>query len=182
MGGVVGPLGVGLPIGTLTGYTPPADPVYTTVPVTAPTPDEVHALIAQRPAFTATSTPSEVDVVGLAAGILADLTAVVPPDLPPDLAAMAKWVITLGTAAYVEGAYFPEQQDGTTGAGMWLRQEYTARRAALAGLAAARGLGDDRKRSTSVGVRGSTLAAYENLYGSDPPAQSFYYGPGGWLW
>ncbi len=76
-----------------------------------PSPDDVHALIALRPAFTSTSKPTVTEVLRLiamrTADVLGELDAVA---VPASLLGLAQRTIALGTAADIESAYFPEQQ------------------------------------------------------------------------
>lgn len=76
-----------------------------------PTPEQVHALIAQRPTFTPTSKPTREDVLGLIDSrcddVFAELHGVTVPD---SLIGLARRAVALGTAADIESGYYPEQQ------------------------------------------------------------------------
>lgn len=76
-----------------------------------PTPDQVHALIAQRPAFTGTSKPTLTEVQYLieqrTADVLGELDG---SDVPINLFGLAQRTIALGAAADIESGYYPEQQ------------------------------------------------------------------------
>jgi hypothetical protein len=78
-----------------------------------PSPDQVHALIAQRPAFTTTSKPSLAEVQSLIDMRTADLLGeLAGADVPLNLFGLAQRTIALGVAADIESGYFPEQQLG----------------------------------------------------------------------
>lgn len=88
-----------------------------------PTTDDVHALLARRPAFTDTSKPSKDDVQALIGQMAAAVWSELDEDLPPRLYGKARHAVTLGVASLVEDTYFPEQQLGDS-VGAVLYQRY----------------------------------------------------------
>jgi hypothetical protein len=77
-----------------------------------PRPDEVHALLASRPAFTDDSRPSVAQVADLVKLADDSLSAETADTLPARLIGKAKLVVALHAAALVESTFFPEQQYG----------------------------------------------------------------------
>jgi hypothetical protein len=78
-----------------------------------PSPGQVHALIAQRPAFSSTSKPSLTEVQYLIDQRTADVLGEIDgSNVPPRLFGLAQRTIALGVAADIESGYFPEQQLG----------------------------------------------------------------------
>jgi hypothetical protein len=88
-----------------------------------PTAAEVHAVIPTRNSgdpFDASSTPTDTQVDSLAAQVSAEVAAkiadlggsagITGTTVADDDFAAAKWAATLGTAAYLELNYYPEQQ------------------------------------------------------------------------
>lgn len=94
--------------------------------VPTPTPDEVHALIPQRPAFTLSSRPSTNEVQAII-NIVADAVAVesISGTFPTRFTGKIKYVIALNVAAQVEMSYFPEQQLGPDSPAAQLTSSYT---------------------------------------------------------
>lgn len=84
---------------------------WDTTTVFAPSPGQVHALIAQRPTFTDTSRPTLTEVQYLidqrTADVLGELNGAA---VPPNLFGLAQRTIALGAAADIESGYYPEQQ------------------------------------------------------------------------
>lgn len=77
-----------------------------------PTPEQVHALIPTRAAgrpFSADTTPTRSQVATIAAQV-SEALVVELPELTPAQRALARYVVTLGAAASVEDAFYPEQQ------------------------------------------------------------------------
>jgi len=97
------------------------------MPSWTPTPEQVKALLPARVAggpFTATSTPTVAQVQGLAEGLVEEVLAEVGGTIPAELEGQANWVARLGTAAYVELGFYPEQQDDSGSTGSILYQRY----------------------------------------------------------
>lgn len=127
-----------------------------------PTVDQVKGLIPQRVAggpFSTTSVPTSAQVAQLATQITAEVLAEVGT-IPEAIQDMANWVSTLGTAAYVELGFFPEQQDESGGTGAILYQRYMDGLKRLQGAVAGQG-GDLAATANlrSAVVMGGTLAA-----------------------
>jgi hypothetical protein len=79
-----------------------------------PTPEQVHALIPTRPAFTTASRPTRAEVETIITNKAAevDIETSDTATLPLDLVAYARSAITFGAAADIEQGYYPEQQFG----------------------------------------------------------------------
>jgi hypothetical protein len=84
------------------------------LPVAAiPTPEQVHAVMAARPVFTATSRPTRDEVLGLIGNKVAEVDPHVRPGLTltEEMTTYIRTVLIYGTAADVEQSYFPEQNE-----------------------------------------------------------------------
>lgn len=136
------------------------------LPVEAiPTLGQVHARIASRPVFTATSRPTAVEVGLLITDKAAEVDIEVAEGviLPADLIAYARSTIAYGVAADVEATYFPEQQLGDDSSGRSLVATYLRMldrlRAELADIGAGSG-----PRTRSIKLRSlSTTASTSTL-------------------
>ena len=97
----------------------------------APTPAMVHALIPLRPAFTATTRPTEAEVQSTIDMATDVIDAESPVDFSDELAGKVRFAIALNVASMVEASYFPEQYTGPDAPGQDL---YTRYQAELIGL------------------------------------------------
>jgi hypothetical protein len=114
----------------------------TTVPW-RPTPDDVHALIARRPAFTETSRPSLAEVELLISGVVGEIEAELTGPLPITLHGLARQCVAYGAASLVEQSFTPEQALGDEAPAAALYARYLALLARLRTLAAAVGVALD---------------------------------------
>lgn len=99
----------------------------TPAPALAPSPEQVHALIARRGVFTETSKPSREAVETIAAQLAGELAAEVKGGaaaMPADLALFASSVLAYGVASLVELSYFPEQAFDAGSTSEQLRTRY----------------------------------------------------------
>jgi hypothetical protein len=110
---------------------------------TMPTPEQVHALIPTRPAFTTTTRPTRAEVETIIANKAAevDIETSDTATLPDDLIAYARAAITFGAAADIEQGYYPEQQFGEGGHARTLSATYLRMLDRLKGLLDAAGSG-----------------------------------------
>lgn len=135
----------------------------------SPTPAQVKGLVPQRVAggpFTTTTTPTLAQVQDLGDGVAEEVLAEVGGTVPAELDGQANWVARLGTAAYVELGFFPEQQDESNSPGALLYQRYTEALARLrAAVDAAGGTVPGEARLGSLRTPSATVADYEALYG-----------------
>lgn len=140
-----------------------AGSVHVGVNAWTPTVEQVHALIASRPAFTLTSRPTAADVADLVQLADDSLSAETAATMPAQLVGKARLVVALHAAALVESTFFPEQQYGDRSPADVLFGRYQAELLglrALLGVAINDGTGgtgasDDRTfvaRSMTVGM------------------------------
>lgn len=133
------------------------------LPVWAPTPDRVHALIPVRPLFTPTSRPSTAEVLDMVAMAVASIATEAPPEILDAYEGKVRFAVALNVASMVEDAFFPEQQDGPDAPGKNLYTRYVGELAGLRLLLKGAAAGLAQKRAYTI-----------ELY--DPDA----FGPCGW--
>lgn len=132
----------------------------TAVPVWAPTPEQVHALIPVRPMFTATSRPSVTEVLGLI-GMAVDSMAAesAAADGLDPYEGKVRYAVALNVASQVEVSFFPEQQDGADAPGPLLYARYLAELLGVRSLLAKAGTGAAPGPASPMGSE-SMLAGY----------------------
>lgn len=149
-------------------------PAFATTAAFEPTPDQIHALIAQRPAFTTTSKPSLTEVQYLIDQRTSDVLGELDGSaVPVRLFGLAQRTIALGVAADVESGYFPEQQLSNSQAAS-LTARYLQALSRFQQLLAAEGGGP--VRSGTMRAKSATLqAATETALAAGLGAVSVFY-------
>lgn len=130
-----------------------------------PTPEQVHALLARREPFTASSRPSLAEVESLIDRVVAEVAVEVVGDLPTNLHEFARTTVAYGAASLVEQAFTPEQSLGDEAPAAALYERYTALLARLRSFLAGLGIatapsGDAGGRVYKLGTS-RTPTAYE---------------------
>jgi hypothetical protein len=102
------------------------DPVQLTGLAADVDPQRVHALLINRaPGLLEEGAPDHALFQETVRGVTSEVTPVVGPDpAPGQVRDLAVWCITLGVAAHLESALFPEQQFGDDSRAAQLHRRY----------------------------------------------------------
>lgn len=136
-----------------------------------PTPDQVHALIPQRPPFTVASRPSINEVQDLIDLVADAVMAETPGEFPAHLAGKVKYLIAYNVAAQIEASYFPEQQLGSESPSEQLYRQYQAELLGLRSLLTALNVNQSSGAVVSMSLAGPRT----QFYPADPYRYVYYY-------